>query len=320
MTEPDLKELSQINNIDDDVYWHKKLDLTTNSLTKLGVGRLSTNLVTNALITEIGNLVDTTQLRNHPMARNAVRDSAKAVLSAKFYSTADQVENCIKPYKYEIEIEDREWISSKDNAVQLLKEEIRQCDSVYQSLKKSIGGKKLKQVMSYLEKLNQQQTVDIDLNSNEALGFSNNLIQKGQYGIFLKDRLSLLEMRYLFIKNSKKCKKKENKYQCPEIFLDAVTTKLTSTAILFLNVELLSDFYYNFPRELDNKFFSNLSKEEIELFAKEDPKIKKHIELQERKDLLESALNKIEGVLAIQRTKGGAHAPPTETKDSFLRW
>lgn len=320
MTEPDLRELSQISSIDDDVYWHKKLDLTTNSLTKLGVGRLSTNLVTNALITEIGNLVDTTQLRNHPMAKNAVRDSARAVLSAKFYSTADQVENCIKPYKYEIEIEDREWITSKDNAVQLLKEEIRQCDSVYQSLKKSIGGKKLKQVMSYLEKLNQQQTVDIDLNSNEALGFSNNLIQKGQYGIFLKDRLSLLEMRYLFIKNSKKCKKKENKYQCPEIFLDAVTTKLTSTAILFLNVELLSDFYYNFPRELDNKFFSNLSKEEIELFAKEDPKIKKHIELQERKDLLESALSKIEGVLAIQRTKGGAHAPPTETKDSFLRW
>lgn len=54
---------------------------------------------------------------------------------------------------------------------------------------------------------------------------------------------------------------------------------------------------------MDLKFFNNLSKEEIEVFAKEDPKIKKHIELQERKDLLESALNKIEGVLAIQRNK-----------------
>ncbi|CAK7893914.1 dynamin-like GTPase Mgm1p, mitochondrial [[Candida] anglica] len=319
INEPNLKELSQIKNIDDDIYWHKKLDLASNSLTKLGVGRLSTSLVTNALITEIGNLVDTTQLRNHPMAREAVRDAAKSVLGAKFYSTADQVENCIKPYKYEIEIEDREWATSKDNAVQLLREEMRQCDEVYNSLKKQVGGRKLSQVMTYLEKLNQQQNADIDLNSNEALGFSQNLIKKGQDAIFLKDRLSLLQMRYQFIKGSKKCKSKENKYQCPEIFLDAVSTKLTSTAILFLNVELLSDFYYNFPRELDSKFFNNLTKEEIEIFAKEDPKIKKHIELQERKDLLESALNKIEGVLAIQRTKGG-HVQSKEKPDSLFSW
>lgn len=296
--EPNLKELSQLANIDDDIYWHKKLDLTTSLLTKLGVGRLSTSLITNSLITEIENLVDFTQLKNHPMARNAVSEAAKSVLSAKYYSTADQVENCIKPYKYEIEIEDREWLSSKENAVNLLKEEIRQCDETFYNLKKSIGGRKLQQVMTYLDKLESNRT-----DTNDALGFLNELIDRGKEGIFLKDRLSLLKMRYQFIKNSKKCKNKENKYQCPEIFLDAVASKLTSTSILFLNVELLSDFYYNFPRELDQRFFNNLTNEEIELFAKEDPKIKKHIELQERKDLLETALNKMESILAIQRTK-----------------
>lgn len=305
ISEPNLKELSQINNIDDDIYWHKKLDLTTSSLTKLGVGRLSTSLITNALITEIENLVDNTQLRNHPMARKAVSDAAKSVLGAKYYSTADQVENCIKPYKYEIEIEDREWNSSKESAVSLLKEEMRQCDEAFYNLKRQVGGRKLLQVMKYLEKLDQQKKNlgEIDYNSNEALGFSHNLIDRGKEGIFLKDRLSLLKMRYQFVKNSKKCKTKENKYQCPEVFLDAVASKLTSTSILFLNVELLSDFYYNFPRELDQRFFTNLSAEEIETFAKEDPKIKKHIELQERKDLLENALSKIESVLAIQRNK-----------------
>ena len=40
---------------------------------------------------------------------------------------------------------------------------------------------------------------------------------------------------------------------CPEIFLDVVASKLTQTAVLFLNVELLSEFYYNFPRELDRR-------------------------------------------------------------------
>lgn len=316
--EPDLRELTQIN-IDNDIYWHKKLDLITSSLTKLGVGRLSTNLITNALLTEVENLVDNTQLRNHPMAKSAVRDAAKSVLSNKYYSTADQVENCIKPYKYEIELEDREWQTSKENAVNLLKEEMRQCDELYHDLKSQVGGRKLQQVVTYLEKLKQQQNSDIYLSTNEALGFSPTLIQRGKDAIFLKERLSLLKMRYQFVKNSKKCKRKESKYQCPEIFLDAVATKITNTAVLFLNVELLSDFYYNFPRELDLKFFSNLSKDEIEKLAKEDPKIKKHIELQERKDILENALSKIESVLAIQRTtqKGGHE---DEHKKSVFGW
>ncbi|CAI5759378.1 unnamed protein product [Candida verbasci] len=313
--EPQLKELSQSIH-DDDLYWHKKLDLTSNSLTKLGVGRLSTNLITNCLINEVENLVDNTQLRNHPMAKSAVKEAAKNVLSTKYYSTADQVENCIKPYKYEIELEDREWATSKENAVNLLKEEMRQCDEVYHELKKQVGGRKLQQVVTYLEKLKQNNN-NIDLTTNETLGFSPTLIQRGKDAIFLKDRLSLLKMRYSFIKNSKKCKKKESKYQCPEIFLDAVASKITSTSILFLNVELLSDFYYNFPRELDLKFFNNLSKEDIEKFAKEDPKIKKHIELQERKDLLENALSKIESVLAIRRSTNNQQEDRHEKKSLF---
>lgn len=259
-------------------------------------------MITNALLTEIDNLVDNTQLRNHPMAKSAVRDAARSVLGNKYYSTADQVENCIKPYKYEIELEDREWQTSKENAVTLLKEEMRQCEEVYHDLKSQVGGRKLQQVVTYLEKLKQLNNSDVDLTTNETLGFSPTLIQRGKEAIFLKERISLLKMRYQFVKNSKKCKKKESKYQCPEIFLDAVASKITSTSILFLNVELLSDFYYNFPRELDLKFFNNLSKDEIEKFAKEDPKIKKHIELQERKDLLENALSKVESVLAVQRT------------------
>lgn len=301
--EPDLRELSQLADVDEDSYWHKKLDLATSSLTKLGVGRMSTALVTNAVVTEVDNLVDHTQLANHPMARKAVGDAARAVLKSKYYSTADQVENCIKPYKYEVEIEDREWAASKENAVNLLKEEMTQCDLAQAALKNQVGGRKLQQVVTYLEKLKSLRG-SIDVDSNEALGFLKNLIEKGKDAIFLKERSKLLKMRYLFVKNSKKCKSKDNKYQCPEIFLDAVATKLTLTAILFLNVELLSDFYYNFPRKLDEEFFGNLSRDQMEAFAKEDPRIKKHIELQERKDLLEEALSKIEGVLALQRQKG----------------
>lgn len=287
------------NKIDKNIgYWERKLDLISGDLTKLGVGRLSTNLITNALLQEVENLVNNTQLKNHPKTLKQIKEVANQVLGSKYYSTADQVENCIKPFKYEIEIEDREWSSSRENSIKLMKEEIKNCDEMLNNLKTQIGGRKLSQVVKYLKSLNNS---EVDLNSNEALGFSYNLIEKGRLGCFLQDRLSLLKMRYQFLKSSSKCKSKENKVNCPEVYLDLINEKLTSTSILFLNVELLNDFYYNFPRELDLNFFNKLSFDDLEQLAKEDPKIEYHINLQKRKDLLSLALNKMESILAIKR-------------------
>lgn len=48
------------------------------------------------------------------------------------------------------------------------------------------------------------------------------------------------------------------------------------------------------------RFGQNLTKDQIDKFAKEDPKIKRHIELQERKELLDEALHKIKDVIALQ--------------------
>lgn len=100
----------------------------------------------------------------------------------------------------------------------------------------------------------------------------------------------------LFAVKSKQCANMKNKYYCPEVFLDAVATKLASTAVLFLNVELLSEFYYNFPRELDARLGRHISDDQVEKFAKEDPKIKKHLEVIRRKELLELVLDKMESL------------------------
>lgn len=101
----------------------------------------------------------------------------------------------------------------------------------------------------------------------------------------------------------------KNKYYCPEVFLDAVATKLASTAVLFLNVELLSEFYYNFPRELDQRLGRHLSEEEVEKFAKEDPKIKKHLEVIRRKELLELVLDKMESLRQLEGREGQRPKP-----------
>jgi hypothetical protein len=107
---------------------------------------------------------------------------------------------------------------------------------------------------------------------------------------------------------SKQCATKENRYYCPEIFLDVVSTKLTSTAVLFLNVELLSEFYYNFPRELDLRLGRGLNKDEVERFAREDPRVKGHLEVIRRKELLELVLEKMEGLRALEVEERGKRA------------
>lgn len=117
----------------------------------------------------------------------------------------------------------------------------------------------------------------------------------GREAVFLRDRADIIKMRLLAVK-SKQCANLKNKYYCPEVFLDAAATKLASTAVLFLNVELLSEFYYNFPRELDLRLGRHLSQEQIEKFAKEDPKIRRHLEVIRRKELLELVLEKMESL------------------------
>ena len=121
-------------------------------------------------------------------------------------------------------------------------------------------------------------------------------------------------MRLLAVK-SKQCANLKNKYHCPEVFLDAVATKLASTAVLFLNVELLSEFYQDFPRELEQRLGPHqLTKEQMDKFAKEDPKIKRHLEITRRKDLLELVLDKMEGLRQLEgrettRSRGSAGKP-----------
>lgn len=126
--------------------------------------------------------------------------------------------------------------------------------------------------------------------------------------MFLRDRADIINMRLLAVK-SRQCKDLKNKYYCPEVFLDAAASKLAQTAVLFLNVELLSEFYYNFPRELDARLGRHLTEEQIERFAKEDPKVRRHLEVIRRKELLELVLEKMESLRQLEgreRVKTGA--------------
>lgn len=123
-------------------------------------------------------------------------------------------------------------------------------------------------------------------------------------------------MRMLAVK-SKQCSSLKNKYYCPEIFLDVVADKLTSTAVLFLNVELLSEFYYNFPRELDQRLGRHLSDSEVERFAREDPRVRRHLDVIKKKETLELALQKIESLRQLEGRS--ARSGSRESRDAGMK-
>jgi|SRR6266481_4667826 len=101
------------------------------------------------------------------------------------------------------------------------------------------------------------------------------------------DRLGVLKFRIAALK-SKRCKAgPESDLLCPEAFLNVVADKLAYTSSMFINIELLDQFFYQFPREIDSRLLYDLDRNEIVEFAKENPEIRQHLDLQDRKDKLE---------------------------------
>ena len=302
---------------DDDPYWRRQLDASTSALTKLGIGRLATTVVADALQARIDALVARSTFAAHPFAREAIAAAAARILDDRFYSTADQVENCVKPYKFEIELDDAEWARARARVAATLAAEQRAVAAADRALQDAVGGpRKLKEVVAFVERARKG---DVALDGDAATrggagGFSAALLARGRDATFLRARAALLQSRLTALKG-KGCANRGGKYRCPEVFLDATAAKLTATAVLFLNVELLAEFYYHFPRELDARLGrgsgdgagagagaggGGLGRAEVERFAREDPRVARHLDVVRRKELLELVLEKCEGLRGLE--------------------
>ena len=331
---PEPDPLSDLPKADpDSQYWHRKLDASTSALTKLGIGRMATMVIANALQNHIERLLASSTFASHPYAQAQIIDACNSILDDRFFSTSDQVENCIKPYKYEIEVEDPEWAKARGNVSRVLKDELRACETALKRVEEGVGRRKLNDIMTFINKVRKGDIVLEGDGSSGAGEFSSALLQKGWHflslwnylcliinhlgreGLFLRDRADIVKMRLAALR-SKQCVSKTNKYYCPEIFLDVVADKLTSTAVLFLNVELLSEFYYYFPRELDVRLGRHLSEAEVERFAREDPRIRRHLDIIKKKELLGLALTKIESIRQLGGHHGRKRDPPSAEKRS----
>ncbi|KTW28975.1 hypothetical protein T552_01606 [Pneumocystis carinii B80] len=275
----------------DDAYWKHKLDTSISSLTKLGVGRLVTDLLTSIIASEMEKISQENQFKVHPYVKQCIVQLTQDILKEKYHSTVEQVENSIKPYKYEIDVDEDEWELGRKRSQEILKKEIKMCRDAFRKLKETIGSKKIEKIVNLIV---------TGKNDYDTIEYSKSLIEKGQQAIFLNNRENILSKRLKFVK-SEKCKSVVNKYYCPEIFLEIVVKKLVDISVPFLDAELFSEFVHQFPRDLDNRLIYNLTSEQLEKIANENFEIKKQFDLQEKKALLKLALNKIESLMLFKK-------------------
>jgi GTP-binding protein EngB required for normal cell division len=169
--------------------WQIKLDSSSAALTKLGVGRLATTVVANSLQAHIDRLISQSRFAAHPFARQAITEASTSILKDLSYDISDELEICIKPYKYRIEVEDNEWAKGRDNVQQVLKEELKVCEAAVKHLEDQVGGrKKARDVMAFIDRVRSGQVVLEGDGIGGAGGFSAALLQKGLCFIFICKR------------------------------------------------------------------------------------------------------------------------------------
>lgn len=181
---PETDPLSSLPKADvegEDEIWKIKLDSSSAALTKLGVGRLATSVVANALQAHIDRLISNSRFAAHPFARQAITEASTSILKDLSYDISDELEICIKPYKYRIEVEDNEWTKGRENVTNVLKEELKVCEAAVKQLEDHMGGrKKVRDVMSFIDRVRSGQVVLEGDGVGGAGGFSAALLSKGK--------------------------------------------------------------------------------------------------------------------------------------------
>lgn len=112
-----LNVLEQLPKVKDDdmELWKLKMDASTSTLTKLGIGRLATSITAQALQESVEEMIKASTFSNHPFAVNAIKDASESILRELSWETADELEICVKPYKYRVEVSDQDWRRGRDN-------------------------------------------------------------------------------------------------------------------------------------------------------------------------------------------------------------
>jgi len=311
-----------------DLVWKSKVDQSSALLTKSGIGRATTQLVVDIVLDELREIASKEPFTYHESTCNKILDFSSKLLKKKFHTTVDQVENTIKPLKFEVECTDLEWERGKERAISLVDRHIQESQKKLQEIRSQVGRRKLRTAVKYIRHQNQKKlrepvaqpppppkeepkpeslvpdqfdnaleeleddTEVLKKEMTKPRQYNPILIEKAKEAMALRKEIAVLKGRAAALR-SRQCSSTSGKSCCPEAFLSVISQKLANSAVMFIQIELLNEFMFQFPREVDNKLYYDLSRDEVNSFACENPTIRRHIELQKRKDALELVMDKL---------------------------
>ena len=288
---------TDIGNEGSQQVWEAKLDQATAMLTRSGVGKSSVTLILEQIHSRLKEITSTESWKFHQIGRDEVLKYCTSFLEQRFHSTIDQVENTIKPFKFEVDCTESEWKDGKLRSIQILEDEILQTKQELLKIKKKLGRRQLLNSMKYLAYVEQmKERNDLPL----PVDLPPQVLADAEKAIITKGKITILQNRISTLKSSK-CAYSTSKRACPEIFETVITQKLAQTAVLFIYIELLNEFFFQLPRLIDNKLYYSLDKEQIRQFAEENPTVRDHLKLQDRKDLLEKVKRKLDELDRFRR-------------------
>jgi hypothetical protein len=158
---PELGALAQDPKLkpeDLEPYWNHKLEAASSLLTKSGVGRDSTILVADGLRSLIDSIASGEPFNCHPRAAERLIEFSHMILRDRIGVTSDQVENCIKPFKYDVDVEPREWEAGRERAVESYERELKSVEEKLDGIRKKVGGgRRLGQLVGYVKTLEEKQ-------------------------------------------------------------------------------------------------------------------------------------------------------------------
>lgn len=157
---PELSALgdSKIKPEEVEPYWKYKLDAASSLLTKSGVGRDSTLLVADGLRALIDTIAAGEPFEYHPRTVERLVELSHTILRERIGLTSDQVENCIKPYKFDVEVDEREWETGRNGAIQMFERDLQLCEEKLKDIRKRVGGsRRLSGLIGYVKTLEEKE-------------------------------------------------------------------------------------------------------------------------------------------------------------------
>jgi len=139
-----------------DLVWKSKVDQSSALLTKSGIGRATTQLVVDIVLDELREIASKEPFTYHESTCNKILDFSSKLLKKKFHTTVDQVENTIKPLKFEVECTDLEWERGKERAINLVDRHIQESQKKLQEIRSQVGRRKLRTAVKYIRHQNQK--------------------------------------------------------------------------------------------------------------------------------------------------------------------